>query len=259
MLDILRNAADIAITAYIVYWLIRLIQGTRAMHVVWGVIILALLTLFSRVVNLHATAWLFQQFWLAGIVLLIVVFQPEIRSALAELGSRPLSRIIGSSEFDFIKELMEAVRYCAETRTGFLVVLEQEMGLKDIVGTGTRINGEVSKELLISIFNTKSPLHDGAVVVASNRLVAAGCILPLTQEHELSKIFGMRHRAAVGITEASDALALVVSEETGKVSLVRGGRLQDITDVDDLEKRLYDLYKSKAASGLLRKAQRNGA
>ena len=257
MVSIFWDIADIAITAYIVYWLIRLIQGTRAMHVVWGVIILALLTLFSRVLSLHATAWLFQQFWLAGIVLLIVVFQPEIRSALAELGSRPLGRVIGSRELDFIKELMEAARYCSEVRMGLLVVLEQEMGLKDIVNTGTRVNGEVSKELLISIFNTKAPLHDGAVVVANNRLVAAGCILPLTQEHELAKIFGMRHRAAVGITETSDALALVVSEETGRISLVRGGRLQEITDTDELERRLYGLYRDKAESNLLRKSVRN--
>jgi len=257
MMDILWNTLDIAITAYIVYWLIRLIQGTRAMHVVWGVIILSLLTLFSRVMLLHATAWLFQQFWLAGIVLLIVVFQPEIRAALAELGSRPLGRMIGSRELDFIKELMEAARYCSEVRMGLLVVLEQEMGLRDIVNTGTRVNGEVSKELLLAIFNTKAPLHDGAVVVANNRLVAAGCILPLTQEHELAKIFGMRHRAAVGITETSDALALVVSEETGRISLVRGGRLQEISDADDLERRLYDLYRTKAESNLLRKSSRS--
>ncbi|NLO90681.1 MAG: TIGR00159 family protein, partial [Elusimicrobia bacterium] len=142
-MDILRNIIDISITAYIIYWLIRLIQGTRAMHVVWGVIILSLLTLFSKVFNLNATAWLFQQFWVAGIVLLIVVFQPEIRSGLAELGSRPLGRMIGSRELDFIKELMEAARYCSEVRMGLLVVLEQEMGLRDIVNTGTRVNGEV--------------------------------------------------------------------------------------------------------------------
>ncbi|MDD2774292.1 MAG: diadenylate cyclase CdaA [Elusimicrobiales bacterium] len=256
MLRMLWHGLDIIIVAAIIYRLILLIKGTRAMHVLWGLILLAFITLSAGVFDLKATSFLLTQFWLAGIVLLVIVFQPEIRAGLAELGTQPLGNILVSREFDFIKELMDAVRYCMENRIGLIVVLAQDTGLRDVVKTGTPINGEVSKELLISIFTPKSPLHDGAVIVAENRLIAAGCILPLTQEHAVSKIFGMRHRAALGMAETSDAIVLVVSEERGELAVVRGGRIQTPVLADDTEKRLLDLYRSKAEKSLLRKTQR---
>lgn len=248
------SAVDILAVYYIVYRLILLIQGTRAMHVVWGVVILALITSLAKALQLNATVWLFQQFWLAGIILLIIVFQPEIRSALADLGSQPLGHILASSEFDFIKELMASVRHCSENKTGMLVVLEQEMGLRDIVETGVSINAEISKEIILSLFNTKSPLHDGGVILARSRLIAAGCTLPLTQARTLSKILGMRHRAAVGLSEICDALAIVVSEETGFISICRGGKIQRPVSADELEKQLYQLYRSKAEKAILHRA-----
>jgi len=256
LLKYVRYSVDVLVVYYIIYRLILLIQGTRAMHVVWGLLILSLITSITKGLHLTASAWLLQQFWLAGIFLLMIIFQPEIRSVLADLGSRPLGRILVSNEFEFIKELMDAVRECVRTRTGVLAVLEQETGLRDIVETGVSLNAEVSKEIILSVFNTKGPLHDGAVVIAKNRLVAAGCILPLTQQSDLSKILGTRHRAAVGISEVCDALVVVVSEETGTVSLARGGKIQRPIDPNDLEKQLYDLYRSKAEKTLLRKGLR---
>jgi diadenylate cyclase len=255
-LRIVWNIVDVLVVSYIVYRLIALIQGTKAMQVVWGLIFLLILTFSAKLLKLKATMWLLQQFWIAGIVILIVVFQPEIRSALADLGKKPLGRILASSEFNFIHELIEAVRLLASRKVGFIAVLEQDIGLRDIVEKGVSINGEVSKELLISIFNTKAPLHDGAVIISNNRLVAAACPLPLTDEPNLSKVFGMRHRAALGVTEISDAVVLVVSEETGKVSLVRSGRIQTDIDIDEVERRLVDLYRSRAEKSLLRKAPR---
>ena len=253
-LHYIKDLADIFAVYYIVYRLILLLKGTRAMQVIWGVFILAVVTAVAKFLNLDATVWLMQQFWLAGIFLLIVVFQPEIRFALANIGSNPLGRIMVSQEYRFIGEMMEAVRAAMAEKTGMLIVLEQDMALRDIVETGVRVNGEVSKELLLTVFHENTLLHDGATVIANNRLVAAGCILPLTEQQELSKIFGMRHRAALGLSEVADAIIVIVSEETGALSVARN--LQQAVDPKDLEAMLYQLYRSKAERTLLRRSAR---
>ena len=258
-LKYIRDLADILAVYYIVYRLILLLKGTRAMQVIWGVFILAVITAIAQALHLAATVWLMQQFWLAGILLLIVVFQPEIRFALANIGSNPLGRVMVSQEYRFIGEMMEAVRLAMSEKMGMLIVLEQDMALRDIVETGVRINGEVSKELLQTVFHDNTMLHDGAAVIANNRLVAAGCILPLTEQQELSKILGMRHRAALGLSEAADAIIVIVSEETGTLSVARNGKLQQRVEPNDLEAMLYQLYRSKAERTLLRKAQRPDA
>ncbi|HAN03966.1 MAG TPA: TIGR00159 family protein [Elusimicrobia bacterium] len=222
----------------------------------WGVFILAVITAVAKYLHLEATVWLMQQFWLAGMFLLIVVFQPEIRFALANIGSNPLGRVMVSAEYRFIGEMMEAVRTAMGEKMGMLIVLEQDMALRDIVESGVRINGEVSKEMLLTVFHDNTMLHDGAAVIANNRLVAAGCILPLTEQQELSKILGMRHRAALGLSEAADAIIVIVSEETGTLSVARNGKLQQRVDPKDLEAMLYQLYRSKAEKTLLRKSAR---
>jgi diadenylate cyclase len=255
-LQYLKNLADIAAVYYIVYRLILLLKGTRAMQVIWGVFILAVITAVAKYLHLEATVWLMQQFWLAGMFLLIVVFQPEIRFALANIGSNPLGRVMVSAEYRFIGEMMEAVRTAMDEKMGMLIVLEQDMALRDIVESGVRINGEVSKEMLLTVFHDNTMLHDGAAVIANNRLVAAGCILPLTEQQELSKILGMRHRAALGLSEAADAIIVIVSEETGTLSVARNGKLQQREDPKDLEAMLYQLYRSKAEKTLLRKSPR---
>ena len=254
-LDYARDAVDLLAVYYIVYRLILLVKGTRAMQVIWGVLILAIISSLSKYAGLSATVWLLQQFWVAGIVMLIIIFQPEIRFALANLGSNPLGRLM-SQEYKFIPELIEALRAASASRTGMLVVLEQDMGLRDIEETGVRINGEVSRELLLSVFHDNTPLHDGAAVIAGNRLVAAGCVLPLTEQQELSKILGMRHRAAIGLSEIADALIVAVSEETGRLSLARNGKLQESVEPDELEKMLYSLYRSREEKTLLRRTAR---
>ena len=255
----MRILADIFVVYYIVYRLILLLKGTRAMQVIWGVFILAVVTALAKFFTLAATVWLMQQFWLAGIFLLIVVFQPEIRFALANIGSNPLGRMMVSQEYRFIGEMIEAIRSATAEKMGMLIVLEQDMALRDIVETGVRINGEVSKELLLTVFHDNTLLHDGAAVIANNRLVAAGCILPLTEQQELSKILGMRHRAALGLSEVADAIIIIASEETGTISVARNGKLQQSVDPKDLEAMLYQLYRSKAEKTLLRKAFRQDA
>ena len=251
-----KNIIDIFVVYSIVYHLILLIKGTRAMQVIWGVFILAIITAIAKLLNLSATMWMMQQFWLAGIFLLIVVFQPEIRSALANIGTNPWGRILMPQEYKFIKEMISALRAASHDRTGMIIVLEQDMGLKDIMDTGIMVNGEVSKELLLTVFFNKTQLHDGAVIISNNRLVAAGCILPLTEQRELSMMLGMRHRAALGLSEICDSIIIVVSEETGQIALARNGKLQQAVDIDKLENMLYTLYRSKSEKTLLRRQSR---
>lgn len=246
---------DILILSYLIYRVLLLIRGTRAVQVLFGLLFLFLLTLLVRdFLHLPATTWLLDKFWATGVLILVVVFQPEIRSALAQLGSHRLGHFILRKELFFIDEIIATLKECSERRIGSLIVLEQEIGLRNFIETGIIINGEVSKELLLSIFNNHSPLHDGAVIVEGTRVIAAACLLPLTNEPGIAKILGTRHRAAVGLSNISDALVFVVSEETGIISLARAGKLERDLDPAELRKRLIKLYRERAARGLLRQS-----
>lgn len=254
---ILKDFIDIAIVYYIIYRLILILKGTKALHILGGVFFLAIITFLSKITELNATFWLLRQFWFAGIFLLIVVFQPEIRNTLANLGSNPFGRVFVPSEYRFITEIMDSVRAAMSMKQGMLIVLEQDMGLREYIESGVRINAEVTKELIMTIFYHNTPLHDGAVIISSNRLIAAACQLPLTERQDISKIFGMRHRSAVGITEITDAISIVVSEETGKLSVARNGNLMMNANPDEVEKELINIFKSKAEKSVFRKYQRN--
>lgn len=250
----LVNFIDIAAVAYILYRLILLIKGTRAVQIVLGILTLVVITFIAReALHLKTLSWILEKFWLAGVVILAVVFQPEIRAVLASLGSHKWGKILVPSEFGFVDEIVEAVKKCRQQKIGALIVLEQDTGLRSQIETGTVINAQVSWELIMSIFNTRSPLHDGAVVIENARLIAAGCVLPLSHEQGISKVLGTRHRAALGLSEISDAITIVVSEETGNVSVVREGRIETGVDGDELKRRLYGLYKERGENAILRK------
>jgi diadenylate cyclase len=169
-----------------------------------------------------------------------------LRAALAHLGSHPLGRILMPNRLDFIDEIIGAVRDAMQRQMGMLLVLEQDVGLRNYSETGTLINGELSKELLLSIFHYRSPLHDGAAIIQNERLVAVGCLLPLSNDPGLAKIIGTRHRAAVGLSEFTDAWVIVVSEETGILSLARNGRLERELTPEELGRRLAQLYQHRA-------------
>ncbi|HRY29623.1 MAG TPA: diadenylate cyclase CdaA [Elusimicrobiota bacterium] len=251
----LIHVADILLVTYIFYRLLLLIRGTRAVQVLRGVVVLAVATfLVQNVFRLPTLSWLFRTFWLAWAVVLAVVFQPELRSVLAQLGSRRLGRLLFPEQLNFINEIISALREASQNRLGMLIVLEQETGLRNFIETGTLINGEVSRDMLLTIFQPRTILHDGAVIVREDRLVAAGCVLPLSNDPDISRILGTRHRAAIGITEISDAVVLVVSEETGVVSVARNGRLDRDVNLDELRDRLRDFYKSMQERGLIRKS-----
>lgn len=250
---ILSTGLDILVLWCLLYWLITLIRGTRASQVLLGLGILGLLTLAANKIApltagkiaLSTTAWLLNKFWENGLVILVVVFQPEIRAALARIGSQRFARIFFQEAISTVDELAAALRECARRKIGALVVLEQDTGLKDILSTGTAIDGKVSRELLLSVFNTRSPLHDGAVVIQGSQILAAGCLLPLSDEPTLSKILGTRHRAALGLSEVSDAAVVVVSEETGDISVAQGGHIERDFSVEALRERLSQIYRVK--------------
>ena len=253
--SILRHSLDIFLVAFILYRMMLFVRGTRSVQVLQGIVFLGVLTfIVNEIFFLPMTSWIFEKFWMAGIIILAVVFQPEIRSALAQLGSQPISHWLLPNKFDFINEIIQALRECSEKRIGALIVLEQETGLKNYMETGTKIQGEISTELILSLLHPRSPLHDGAVIIAGNQLMAAGCLLPLTDDPHFAKILGTRHRAAVGLSECSDALILIVSEESGQISLARDGRLQRDVNLKDLQEQLHDLFRSKSKQPLLRKA-----
>jgi diadenylate cyclase len=250
-----RHVLDVLLAAYIFYKLMLVVRGTRSVQILQGILFLAVGTfLVNEVLHLPMMQWLLQKFWMAGLVILAVVFQPEIRSALAQLGIRQLSRWILPARFGFINGIIAALKECSEKRIGALIVLEQETGLKNYIETGTRINGEISSELILSLLHPRSPLHDGAIVISGAQLAAAGCLLPLTDDLHFAKLLGTRHRAAVGLSEFSDAVVLVVSEETGQISVARDGRLQREVDLNELRDQVYDLYRAKSEKPLLRKA-----
>ncbi|MFH1282593.1 MAG: diadenylate cyclase CdaA [bacterium] len=242
----LRHIFDVALATFIFYWLLRLFKGTRAIQVVLGVILLAVFTLLTMFLfKFKATGWLLNNFWSAGVVLFVIIFQPELRAAFAHLGSKTWGKIILPEELDFLKELIQSVKGCVEHNIGAIIVLEQDIGLRNYIETGTLINGQLSKELVVSIFCNKSPLHDGAVIVQKTRLIAAGCLLPLSNNPGISKILGTRHRAALGLTEITDSLVITVSEETGKVSLSKEGKIEWGINIEKLQQILVEYYKSK--------------
>jgi diadenylate cyclase len=250
----LVHVVDVALVTILLYRMLLLVRGTRTEQVLWGLVMLLVFTVLSRhVLNLPTMGWLLENFWTSAVLILVVVFQPELRSALANLGTQPWGKILAPSGFEFIHEIIEAVKVCAEKHTGALIVLEQDTGLRNFIETGTTINGEITQELLLSIFNTRAPLHDGAVIIANDRIVAAGCLLPLSNDASMAKILGTRHRAAVGLTEISDALVVVVSEETATIYISRNGKLERGIEPEELERQLFDLYRSRSQRSLLRK------
>lgn len=245
-----RDILDIAIVSYILYRLIMLIRGTRAEQLVKGLIILLIALVASSQLGLQTINWLLQGLMTMGLVAIPIVFQPELRRALEHLGR---GKIFHRSPFNYeeeedfyrlLEELLKAIPVLVKKRIGAIIVLERETGLKDIVETGIKIEGLATAELLINIFMPRSPLHDGAVIVRGNAIAAAGCFLPLTENPNISKELGTRHRAGLGITEISDAVAIIISEETGVITLAHEGKLTRYLDEKTLRSTIINIYYS---------------
>ncbi|MCS7227532.1 MAG: diadenylate cyclase CdaA [Endomicrobia bacterium] len=205
---------DLTIVVFIFYKFLIFIRGSKAINIFWGLLLIAIFTLIVVKLNLPITSWLLKQFWVAGIIILAIVFQPELRSVLSEIALLKKNFIPPV----VVEEIISAVKTLAENKYGALIVVEKNIGLKDFTKTGVIINADVSKELLISIFYPKNPLHDGAVIISKNKIISAKCILPLSEEKYCAHL-GTRHRAAAGIAEHTDAIVIAVSEERGSITI----------------------------------------
>ena len=235
---------DITIVVFLAYQLLRIVKDSRAWQLVKGIALLIVATAVSKILNLYILNYLLSTLMDWGVILIIIIFQPEIRRALEQLGgTNRFTRFFGFDK-DIITKTKEdiykvviAVYELAKNKTGALIVIERDIQIKDIIATGIPMNSEVSPQLLVNIFVPNTPLHDGAVVISNNKIAAAACMLPLASDKDIAKELGTRHRAGIGISKESDSIAIIVSEETGKVSVAKDGTL--IADVrEDVLKKI---------------------
>ena len=232
---------DVAVVAFVLYQMLRLLRGTQGTQILVGLVLLAVVGVLATQLNLLLLSWLFKNAGFFILIGVIVMFQPELRRALDQIGrlgklGRPLSGYSTRLYSQAISEAIRAVERLSVRKNGALIAFERDVGLEDYAATGVRINGEISAEFLQSIFYPNSPLHDGAVIVRGNRIIAAGCLLPLPEEGVVRERLGTRHRAALGLSLASDALVLVVSEETGAISVIEEGKITRNLDGDSLRR-----------------------
>ncbi|GEN35612.1 diadenylate cyclase CdaA [Aneurinibacillus danicus] len=237
------NAIDILIVTYIIYKLILLLRGTRALQLFKGIIVVVVVMLASTFLHLSTLKWLMDKTFTYGVFAILVIFQPELRRALEQIGrgrlfsrsSTPEEKVVS----DTIESVVKSAFYMAKRRIGALIVIERETGLSDYIETGINLTARSSTELLINIFIPNTPLHDGAVIMRKDMVMAAGCYLPLSENPTISKELGTRHRAAIGLSEVSDAIAVVVSEETGQVSVAMNGEITRDYDTERLTELLH--------------------
>ncbi|MBQ3540960.1 MAG: diadenylate cyclase CdaA [Phascolarctobacterium sp.] len=239
------DIVDIAVVAYFLYTLYQILKNTRAATLVKGLLILLIIMMGSRWMNLHVITWLMEKSMTVILVALPVVFQPELRRALEQIGRGKWFHKGGSeldeTEFEtMLSNVTNATVAMSRRKLGALMVFERNTGLEERIETGTAVDGLLSEALLLNIFEKDTPLHDGAVIIRGKRIVAASCLLPLTENRNLSQDLGTRHRAGIGVSEQSDAVVLIVSEETGTISIARNGELIRYLHADDVREILRD-------------------
>lgn len=243
----IADVLDIAIVSFIIYKILGFIKETRAVQLIKGLLILVALIFLSDKFDFYTLNWILENTFNLGVIALVIVFQPELRRALEYVGRskfiRPQFSQLDKEKAKMITaSIIKSVDYFSANKVGALIIMERETMLTDIAETGTVIDAEISTELLGNIFYEGAPLHDGATIVRADRILAAGCVLPLSQNKTISKELGTRHRAGIGITENSDAISLIVSEETGIISIAVDGKLSRFLDIKTVEKTLLNIY-----------------
>jgi diadenylate cyclase len=258
------SVLDIILVGVTIYYVLRLLRGTRAIQLLKGLVILGLLIVLTGALNLSTFNWFLKQALLPGVIALIILFQPELRLALEQIGR---GRILGAGLTSLrreqitrlVDELAHSARQLSRERTGGLIVVEREVGLNDVVETGRRLDALASADLIRTIFYPGTPLHDLATVIRGDRVVAAGCLLPLTERRDVRGLLGTRHRAALGLSETTDALVIVVSEETGGISLAVDAKLFGGLTPDVLRQRLLSILAPAQRAPRLRLGRRERA
>lgn len=242
-IELITLILDISIVIFLLYCFFRIVRGSRAWQLIKGIALLIVATWVSGLFNLKILNWILTGIMNLGVIAIIVIFQPELRRALEQLGTNKLTKFFGidkdlstKTKEDIYKVVIAATEL-AKTKTGALIVIERDIKIQDIIAGGIPMNADVSPQLLVNIFEPKTPLHDGAVVISGNKIAAAACVLPLADDKDIAKELGTRHRAAIGISKESDSIVVVVSEETGKISVAKDGTL--IADVrEDVLKKI---------------------
>ncbi|MDX9715572.1 MAG: diadenylate cyclase CdaA [Dissulfurispiraceae bacterium] len=241
-----QDVLDMAIVSIILYRVLLLIKGTKAAQILAGIGVLLLASFISKYFQFYTMDWLVQSFLSQLVLGMIILFQPELRKALAKVGESSLFRgVTTAEEMKSIEEIVRASAALANRKIGALIVIEKDMTLADYIEVGIPLDAKVSKELLISIFHPSSPIHDGAVILRGNRIVAAGCFLPIALGSDMSKALGTRHRAGVGITEETDAVVIIVSEENGTIAVGIDGKLKGPVDMSRLREMLAEMFTRK--------------
>ncbi len=243
----IADVIDIAVVTFIIYKLFTLVQGTRALQMMMGFVVLVIAAYATKLLRLEALNEIFQAGQLVWVIAILVIFQPELRSGLARLGRTPvLKLLVRAEESPVVSEVVKAATQLSKDKRGALIAIQREAGLMEYVESGKPLHAEVSAELLSTIFAPYTPLHDGAVIIDGNDIVAAACILPLTQFPVYDSSIGTRHRAAIGLSEETDAIVVVVSEETGHMSLAVEGRLVKNLSPEQLTERLQHLTAARS-------------
>ena len=244
---------DIVVVAVIIYQLLVFIKGTRAVQMALGLALIVVFFYFSRWIALETVSWMLTNILPYFVFVIIVIFQHEIRRALVRFGQAPLFAGFSTiNRNEFYDEIVLAVKTLATNQTGALIVIERDIGLKTYIESGIALDAALSYDLLVSIFNPSVPLHDGAVIIQNRRIAAGACFLPLTVKPRLSKELGTRHRAAIGVTEETDTVAIVVSEETGAISFAHDGEMERYLDPDTLRQRLRNAFERKTLAAVPR-------
>lgn len=243
----ITDVIDVLVMTFILYKIILLVKETRALQLAKGLLIIFVFSKIAQAFKLYTVNWLISNVFTAGMILIVVVFQPELRRIFEKLGRtndlfKSITRIRSNINDYKTDDIVSAVASLARQKIGALIVIELEIGLTDIIETGTTLNSELSSELLINLFFPNSPLHDGAVVIKEDKIIAAGCFLPLSENYTISKELGTRHRAGLGMSEKSDAFIIVVSEETGVISTVHNSALSRNIDPETLREMINKLY-----------------
>lgn len=265
-MKILAIVFDIALVWFVFYKLIMIIRGTKAIQLLKGIIIVIVVWFISAILNLPTIQWIMNQVISWGFLAIIILFQPELRRALEQLGRGGLFARSSKTEEEVIGETVDSIItscvYMAKRRIGALITIELDTGVGEYAETGIPINGELTNQLLTNIFTPNTPLHDGAVIIKDNEIVAAACYLPLSESATISRDLGTRHRAALGISEVTDALTIIVSEETGAISCTQYGELYRDIDEDRLrsilERNLTQTLKSPESKAFNWRAKKNG-